>query len=58
MNQRRCRFFVIVFSALLMLLGNTVFAQDAEENEATASEEHAAPQQDDVSKALDSTATQ
>jgi hypothetical protein len=58
MNQRRYRFFVIVFSALLMLPGHTVFAQDAEENDATTSEEQAAPEQDDVSKALDSTATQ
>ena len=58
MNQRTARLFVFVIAALLALSGTTVFAQDAEENEATANEEQAVPEQDDVSKALDSTATQ
>jgi hypothetical protein len=58
MNQRMPKLIVFIFTALLAFPGTAIFAQDAEENDATTSEEQAAPEQDDVSKALDSTATQ
>lgn len=47
-------------AAVLSLSGSAVFAQETEdgESELQAADEETAPQQDDVSKALDSTATQ
>jgi hypothetical protein len=60
MNKRANRLFASIFTGILSLPGGALFAQDAadSEDEATVTEEPALPQQDDVSKALDSTATQ
>ena len=51
---------VYALTTVLSLSGSVVFAQETDdgENESQATEEAAEPQQDDVSKALDSTATQ
>ena len=51
---------VYALTTILSLSGSVVFAQETDdgENESQATEEAAEPQQDDVSKALDSTATQ
>jgi hypothetical protein len=51
---------VYALTAVLSLSGSAVFAQETDdgESESQATEEVAEPQQDDVSKALDSTATQ
>jgi hypothetical protein len=51
MNLSAKRITAVIFAAVFSFSGNTLIAQDP-------AEEEAAPQQDDVSKALDSTATQ
>jgi len=59
MNRWLIKISVLIVFASLSIPG-VVFAQEADENESTsqAGEEEAESQQDDVSKALDSTATQ
>ncbi|NCF61274.1 MAG: hypothetical protein GWP58_00360 [Gammaproteobacteria bacterium] len=60
MKHRVNKSSVYALIAVLSLSANAVFAQETDdgESESQATEEAAEPQQDDVSKALDSTATQ